>query len=91
MFPPRREVETVETIALPDAFCTALARVERVGPCRRLVFTVPDDSAPGSPLRVITAKLMLPAEALAEIAAQLLDVPVDFAASAMPRGPLAVN
>lgn len=84
-FPPQREIETIETVAIPDAFCTALVRVERIGPCRRLVFTVPDDSAPESPLRVITAKLIIPAEALPVIAAQLLEVPADTASAARHR------
>lgn len=90
MFPQKREVETIEPFALQDVFCTALVRIERIGPCRRLVFAVPDDIAPDCRQMTVTAKLMLPAEVLAEIAAQLLDVPVDLAASAAPRR-LAVN
>ncbi|MDP1868456.1 MAG: hypothetical protein Q8L13_19230 [Bradyrhizobium sp.] len=83
MFPPRREIETVEPFAIQDAFCTALVRIERIGTCRRLVFSVPDDSAPESPQRLVTAKLILPAEALASIAAQLFqDAPAEAARDA---------
>jgi hypothetical protein len=67
MFPPR-EIETYEPYSTPDAFCEALARIERVGSCRRLVFTVTDRSAPGSLARAVVAKLVVPAELMAELA-----------------------
>lgn len=90
MFPPRREVEIIEPFALQDAFCTSLVRIERIGSCRRLVFVVPADCGPDSRQMAVTAKLILPAEALGGDLGQLLDVPVDLAASAAPRR-LAMN
>ncbi|MET3907093.1 hypothetical protein ABID59_001424 [Bradyrhizobium sp. S3.3.6] len=87
MFPPRREVETIEPFAMQDMFVASLVRVDRIGSVRRLVFAVPDGSDPDVPVRVVTARLVLPVEALAEIAAQLLDVPLDAGAGAFaPRG-----
>ena len=59
--------ETSEPFCVPDAFCEALVRIERIGPCRRLVFAVTDHSAPGG-LRAVVAKLVVPAELMAEIA-----------------------
>lgn len=82
MFPPTREVETIEPFALQDVFVASLVRVERIGSVRRLVFAVPDNSSPETPVCVVTARLILPAEALAEIAAQLLDAPADTASVA---------
>lgn len=82
IFPPRREVDTVEPITLPDVFVTSLVRIERIGSARRLVFAVPENSAPETPLRVVVTRLVVPAEALAEITAQLLEAPADAEASA---------
>lgn len=92
MFPPRREVETVEPITLPDVFCTSLVRIERIGSARRLVFAVPENSALERPLRVVVTRLVVPAEALAEITAQLLEAPADAeAAATAARYGLTVN
>jgi hypothetical protein len=60
--------ETFEPYGVPDAFCEALARIERIGSCRRLVFTVTDHSALGSLSRAVVAKLVVPAELMAELA-----------------------
>jgi hypothetical protein len=68
MFPPRETIETYEPLATPDAFCEALVRIERIGSCRRLVFAVTDDSCPGRPMRAVVAKLVFPAEAMADLA-----------------------
>lgn len=78
MFPPRREVETYEPCPIQDTFCTTLVRVERLGPCLRLVFAVPD-SAPlaGDPMMVVIGKIVVPADQIAAIAAKLLDVPAE--------------
>ena len=62
MFPPR-EIETYEPYATPDAFCEALVRIERIGSC-----TVSDRSDPRSHMRAVVAKLVVPAELMAEIA-----------------------
>lgn len=72
MLPPGREIETIEPFAIPPTFCDALVRVEHIGPCRQLVFSVPDLSAPGTPMRAVVAKLIIPAEALPAIAAALM-------------------
>ena len=65
---PQREIETYEPFATPDAFCETLVRIERIGSCRRLVFAVTDHSAPGRPARAVVAKLVVPAELMAELA-----------------------
>jgi hypothetical protein len=65
---PQREIETYEPFATPDAFCEALVRIDRVGSCRRLVFAVTDHGAPGRPARAVVAKLVVPAELMAELA-----------------------
>lgn len=72
MLPPGREIETIEPFAIQATFADALARVEHIGPCRQLVFSLIDQGSPGTPVRAIVAKLILPAEALQAIAAQLL-------------------
>ena len=72
MFPPPREIETVELYAVQATFADALVRVEHLGPCRQLIFTMPDQSSPGQPVRAVVAKLIVPAEALPAIAALLL-------------------
>jgi hypothetical protein len=61
-------METFEPFCVPDAFVEALARIERIGSCRRLVFTVTDHSAPGGLSRAVVAKLVVPAELMAELA-----------------------
>jgi hypothetical protein len=65
---PEREIETYEPYATQDAFCEGLARIERIGPCRRLVFVVNDHGDPRRPMRAVVAKLVLPAELMAELA-----------------------
>lgn len=78
-FPPK-EIETIEPFAIQATFCDTLARVEHIGPCRQLVFSLIDQSSPGTPVRAVVAKLILPAEALSAIAAQLLaHAPTDSA------------
>jgi hypothetical protein len=67
MFPPQ-EIETYEPFCTPDAFCEALVRIDRVGSCRRLVFAVTDHGMPGRPARAVVAKLVVPAEIMAELA-----------------------
>ena len=62
-------IETYEPFSVPDAFCDALVRIERIGSCRRLVFAVSENNAcPGGPARAVVAKLIVPAELMAEIA-----------------------
>jgi len=80
IFPPAREIETTEPFVIQATFADALARVEHIGPCRQLVFSLIDQSSPGTPVRAVVAKLILPAEALQAVAAQLLaHAPADAA------------
>jgi hypothetical protein len=67
MFPPR-EIETYEPYAVADVFADALLRIERLGTCRRLVFVVSDPHAVGGPARNVVAKLVVPAELMADLA-----------------------
>jgi hypothetical protein len=60
--------ETFEPHAIQDTFCEALVRIERIGSCRRLVFVVTDNSDPERSMRAVVAKLVLPAEQMAELA-----------------------
>jgi hypothetical protein len=55
-------IETYEPFSTPDAFCETLARIDRIGSCRRLVFTVTDHSDPRGPSRAVVAKLVVPAD-----------------------------
>ena len=57
--------EIYETYGTADVFCEALGRIERIGSCRRLVFVVNDHSSSG---RAIVAKLVIPAEVMADLA-----------------------
>jgi hypothetical protein len=51
---------------VPDVFCETLVRIETLGPCKRLVFAVRDESG-GVKVRSITAKLIVSADAMVEI------------------------
>jgi len=73
-FPPRREAQPIiDTIGTPEVFAEALARVERIGPCRRLVFTVTQPDGSGAVERVAVMKLVLPAETSIYVAQMLLN------------------
>jgi hypothetical protein len=62
-------IETYEPYATPDVFCEALVRIDRIGSCRRLVFVVNDrNDHPGGTMRAIVAKLIVPAELMADLA-----------------------
>jgi len=61
-------IETYEPYGVPDVFCEALLRVDRIGSCRRLVFVVNDRGDPGNAARAIVAKLVIPAELMADLA-----------------------
>jgi hypothetical protein len=60
--------ETFEPFCVPDAFCEGLARIERIGSNRRLVFVVNDHGDPQRSMRAVVAKLVIPAELMAELA-----------------------
>jgi hypothetical protein len=71
----------IEMYGTPDTFCEGLARIDQIGPCRRLTFTVRDPAGDG---RQIVAKLILPAEALADIVQMLAaDFPVPKALASL--------
>jgi hypothetical protein len=57
--------DLIEMYGVPDTFCEGLARIDQIGPCRRLTFMVRDPAGHG---RQVVAKLILPAEAVAELA-----------------------
>jgi hypothetical protein len=58
--------DTYESYGVADIFCEGLARIERIGSCRRLVFVVSDRSNPSQ--RGVVAKLVFPAEVIADLA-----------------------
>ncbi len=65
----------IEPFCVPDVYCTELAKAERIGPCVRLVFTVPQSSVYGDSNRTeqaVVAKLVIPATALQSIAELLI-------------------
>ena len=71
--------------ATPDTFCENLSKIDQVGPCRRLIFTVCDRHG-----RAVVAKLILPAEALAGMAQMLAaDVHVPKALASLSSTALA--
>jgi len=55
-----------DSYTLPEYFCEGLARIEQVGPCRRLVFVI-HQMMNGKKERLGVVKLVLPADALVEI------------------------
>ena len=64
------EMELLESTYVADVFADRLAKVERIGPCVRLIFAVPD-SICGSRQISVVARLVLPVDCLADVA-QLL-------------------
>ena len=77
----------IEMYGAPDTFCEGLARIDQLGPCRRLTFWVRDPNGDG---RQMVAKLILPAEALADIAQMLAaDVHVPKALASLSPNALA--
>jgi hypothetical protein len=77
--------DLTEAYGVADTFCEALARIDRVGPCRRLTFMVHDGNA-----GVIVAKLILPAEALADLAQMIAaDIHVPKALASLTPNALA--
>lgn len=49
-----------------EIYCHRLARIDHLGPNRRLIFVVPD--VQGGQYQQVTIKLIMPAEALAALA-----------------------
>ena len=58
--------DIIDTFGVPEFFCEALAKVEQIGPCRRLIFTI-NRGGVSTPV----ASMVFPAEVLAEIAQML--------------------
>jgi hypothetical protein len=84
--------ETYEPFSTPDAFCETLVRIERIGSCRRLVFAVTDRGDPLRPVMAVVAKLVVPAELMAEIAQMIaadVRVPGSAAFAGLPDGAVA--
>jgi hypothetical protein len=61
-------IEIIDPNGVQDSFCEMLARIERVGSCRRLVFATTMIDRPGEAYRHVVVKLVMPAEALADLA-----------------------
>jgi hypothetical protein len=58
--------DLIEQYVVSDDFCEGLARIDQIGPCRRLVFMVRDITSPG--IKIVTAKIVVPAEAMFDLA-----------------------
>ena len=56
----------IDAYGVPEFFCEALARIDQVGSCRRLVFTIGERSQNGTH-RAPVVKLVLPAEVMANL------------------------
>ena len=63
-------MDDFDCYTLPEYFCEGLAKIEQVGPCRRLVFMI-NQTIGGKKQRMGVVKLVLPADALVEITQQL--------------------
>jgi hypothetical protein len=81
---PTMTIETCEAYGVTDTFSDALARIERLGSCRRLVFAV---SHPHESERVIVAKVIVPAELMHELAQMIAADAID-PATAFARLPV---
>jgi hypothetical protein len=57
----------IDAFGVPEFFCEALARIDQVGSCRRLVFTIGERSQNGTH-RAPVVKLVFPAEVMASLA-----------------------
>jgi hypothetical protein len=57
----------IDAYGVPEFFCEALARVDQVGSCRRLVFTIGERSQ-NRTHRAPVVKLVFPAEVMASLA-----------------------
>jgi hypothetical protein len=77
----------VDTLGTVEYFVEALARVDRIGPTRRLIFTVTQPDGSGGVESVAAVKLVLSWETAVSLAAALVsdgrDPPVQFAPMSM--------
>jgi hypothetical protein len=67
---PVDSIDDLDCYNLPEMFCESLAKIEQVGPCRRLVFVI-HQTVGGRRSRIGVIKLVLPADALVEMTQQL--------------------
>ena len=76
--------ELYEPSCTAEIFCSELAIVERIGPCLRLIFAVEQTSVDGRGRkeRAVTARLIIPAEA---VPAMLAEIASAGKATAAPR------
>lgn len=51
-----------------DLYCQDIARIDSLGPNRRLIFTIPDITSPSGDCQTVAAKLIMPAELLVRLA-----------------------
>jgi hypothetical protein len=63
-------IDDLDLYNVPEFFCERLGKIEQVGSCRRLVFVI-HQTVGGRRHRMGAVKLVLPAEALVEVAQQL--------------------
>ena len=60
-------IDDLDLYNMPEFFCEALAKIERVGSCRRLIFVI-HQTVEGRRNPVGVVKLVLPGEVMPEIA-----------------------
>jgi hypothetical protein len=63
---PVDSMDDLDCYNLPEMFCESLAKIEQVGPCRRLVFVI-HQTVNGRRYQKGVVKLVLPADALVEM------------------------
>ena len=68
---PTDTIDDLDCFNVPEFFCESLAKVEQVGPCRRLVFVIHQTMMDGRRTRIAVVKLVLAADALVEVTQQL--------------------
>jgi hypothetical protein len=80
--------ELLESYPISDVFCEGLVRIDQIGSCRRLIFMVRDTVSPST--KVIVAKIVVPAEAMFDIARMVAaDRPLSAALAALPHDAVA--
>ena len=57
----------IDAYGVPEFFCEALAKVDQIGSCRRLIFTIGERGQNGTH-RAPVVKLVFPAEVMASLA-----------------------
>ncbi len=63
----------LDTFGVQEVFCEALARIDRIGPNRRLVFVITSPSTDGGREQVAVLKIALSAEAAFQAAQAILN------------------